>query len=761
MKNIDSFVDRKFGRAELDYLHPDLEPVLKETYGIIVYQEQVMQIAQILSGYSLGEADLLRRAMGKKKKEEMDQQRVRFLEGAKERGVPPVRAAFIFDLVNEFAGYGFNKSHAAAYAVIAYRTGWLKANHPVAFMAALMSLDRTNTDKLAVFFQEARRMGIEVRPPDVNRSEADFSVEGEAVRYGLGAVRNVGFSAMEHVRAVRAEGGPFRDLFDFAGRVDPRLVNKRAFENLARAGAFDSLEPDRAQALAAAETLLAYAQTAHADRESDQASLFGGPASGSAQALERPRLPPGEAWDPVRRLDEELSAVGFYLSGHPLDDLRDGLARRGVVLFADLPARVADGAKAARMAAIVRRRQEKVSRRSGEKFAFLTLSDPSGEFDVLVPPKILFSVRDLIEPGCAVISAMKIEENEEGLRLIMESAEAINTAAVEADGRGLRIHLDGPSALAGLPRAPGAFAGAARTARHGASHCAAGRRAPGRAAPARRTWRGPGGARRLQGPRRRGGGRADMTWRGRHLSPRPAPLRLQRGGRRGAVLSWYLSALMHSFAPPVRAALTRQERSPMPEDRPANTAPRRSGAPQDGAGRFGHAASARVLARLTGWGCGRSTRRRCAAFLKVHFQTVLAPVVTSLLFMIVFSLAIGAQRGEILGVAYASFLAPGLVMLGVLNNAFANSSSSLIGGEDDEQHHRFSHAAAVAGRAGRCFHRRRGDARRAGGRGHCGVHRAVCRHERGASLGGGVFRPVGGADDGRDRGDGGAVGGEV
>ncbi|MBI1265121.1 MAG: DNA polymerase III subunit alpha [Alphaproteobacteria bacterium] len=451
MKNIDSFVDRKFGRADPDYLHPDLEPVLKETYGIIVYQEQVMQIAQILSGYSLGEADLLRRAMGKKKKEEMDQQRARFLDGAKARGVSPVRAATIFDLVNEFAGYGFNKSHAAAYAVIAYRTGWLKANHPVAFMAALMSLDRTNTDKLAVFFQEARRMGIEVRPPDVNCSEADFSVEVEAVRYGLGAVRNVGFAAMEHVARVRAEGGPFRDVFDFAGRVDPRLVNKRAFENLARAGAFDSLLPDRAQALAAAETLLAYAQHAQAERESDQASLFGAPSTGSAHALERPRLPACEVWDPVRRLDEELSAVGFYLSGHPLDDLRDGLARRGVVLFADLPARVADGARAARMAAIVRRRQEKVSRRSGEKFAFLTLSDPSGEFEVLVPPKILFSVRDALEPGSAVISAIKIEDNEEGLRLIMESAEAINMAAVEADGRGLRIHLDGVAALAGLP----------------------------------------------------------------------------------------------------------------------------------------------------------------------------------------------------------------------------------------------------------------------------------------------------------------------
>ncbi|KAA5804914.1 DNA polymerase III subunit alpha [Alkalicaulis satelles] len=448
MKNIDTYVERKSGRAEPDYLHPDLEPVLKETYGVIIYQEQVMQIAQILSGYSLGEADLLRRAMGKKKKEEMDQQRVRFLDGAEQRGVPRARANFIFDLVNEFAGYGFNKSHAAAYAAIAYQTAWLKANHPVAFMAALMSLDRANTDKLAVFFQEARRMGITVLPPDVNASQADFSVEDGAVRYGLGAVRNVGFSAMEHVARVRGEGGPFRDLFDFAGRVDPRQVNKRAFENLARAGAFDALEPDRARALAAAETLLAFSQHALSERESAQVSLFGG--GGGGPGLQRPRLPEGEFWDPVRRLDEELSAVGFYLSGHPLDDLRDGLARRGVVLFADLPARAAEGARAARMAAIVRARQEKVSRRSGEKFAFLTLSDPSGEFEALVPPKILFAVRDRLEPGSAVMAVMKIEEQEEGLRLIMESAETINTAALEAEGRSLRIHLDGPGPLEGV-----------------------------------------------------------------------------------------------------------------------------------------------------------------------------------------------------------------------------------------------------------------------------------------------------------------------
>ncbi|XBQ15612.1 MAG: DNA polymerase III subunit alpha [Oceanicaulis sp.] len=448
MKNIDVYVDRKFGRAEPDYLHPDLEPVLKETFGVIIYQEQVMQIAQILAGYSLGEADLLRRAMGKKKPEEMAKQRVRFQEGAQAHGLTKQRADFIFDLVAEFAGYGFNKSHAAAYALIAYRTGWLKANHPVAFMAALMSLDMTNTDKLAVFFQETRRMGLEVLPPDVNASEADFSVEEGKVRYALGAIRNVGFSAMEHVVAVRREGGPFKDVYDFAERVDPRQVNKRAFENLARAGAFDSLDPDRAKMLAAAETLLALSQKAFAERESAQVSLFGG--AGGGEKLARPRLPDVEPWDPVRRLDEELAAVGFYLSGHPLDDLGAALARRGVVLYADLPAKAAEGARAARMAAMVRRKQEKVSRRSGEKFAFVTLSDPSGEFEALVPPKVLREIRDALEPGSAVILAAKIEDQDEGLRLIVDGAETLDPAAAEHAGAGVRIHLEGPGALAAL-----------------------------------------------------------------------------------------------------------------------------------------------------------------------------------------------------------------------------------------------------------------------------------------------------------------------
>jgi DNA polymerase-3 subunit alpha len=449
MKNIDVYVKRKFGHEEPDYLHSELEPILKETFGVIIYQEQVMQIAQILSGYSLGEADLLRRAMGKKKKEEMDKQRVRFLEGAARKDVSQEKASYIFDLVAEFAGYGFNKSHAAAYAVIAYQTGWLKANHPVAFLAALMSLDAANTDKLAVFFQEARRMGIEVLPPDVNASEADFSVEDGKLRYALGAIRNVGFSAMEHLVEVRRKGGPFKDLFDFAERVDPRQVNKRAIENLARAGAFDQLEPDRARTLAAAETLLAFSQSAQAERDSAQVSLFGG-GGGDAPGLARPRLPDVEPFDPVRRLDEELSAVGFYLSGHPLDDLQASLAKRDVALFADLPARVADGKRAARMAAVVRRRQEKVSQRSGEKFAFITLSDPSGEFEALVPPKVLKDVRDVLEPGASAMLTMKIEDNEEGMRLILDGADTIDIFSSEHAGDGLRIRLADSSVLESL-----------------------------------------------------------------------------------------------------------------------------------------------------------------------------------------------------------------------------------------------------------------------------------------------------------------------
>ena len=442
MEMIDTYIDRKFGRAEVDYLHPSLTEVLTETYGVIIYQEQVMKIAQILAGYSLGEADLLRRAMGKKKKEEMDFQRARFTKGASEKGVPEDQSGGIFDLVAKFAGYGFNKSHAAAYAMISFQTGWLKANHPVEFFAASMSLDISNTDKLAVFYQDARRFEVPIRSPDINASSADFDVafddEGQgAVLYALGAIRNVGLEAMRHVQAVREEGGPFNDIFDFLERVDPRSVNKRALENLARSGAFDSIHPNRRQLFEQADKLMAYCQSVAAERASSQVSLFGGDQAGAA----RPRLAAVEPWVGPEKLDEELSAVGFYLSGHPLEDMADVLRRRKRVTFVAEALGLAEaGHEAFNMAGVVRRRQERASARTGEKFAFVTFSDPTGEFECLFPPEQLRACREVLEPGAAVLVRVRAKAADGEVRFFGDSASPIDTA-VEQAAVGLRIHV--------------------------------------------------------------------------------------------------------------------------------------------------------------------------------------------------------------------------------------------------------------------------------------------------------------------------------
>jgi DNA polymerase-3 subunit alpha len=436
MDSIPAYVDCKMGRKELDVLHPLLAPVLTPTYGVIVYQEQVMQIAQILAGYSFGEADLLRRAMGKKKKEEMDKQRARFMQGAAERGVEKGLADLLFGLMEKFSGYGFNKSHAAPYALIAYQTAWLKANAPVEFFAGSMSLDMTNTDKLSVFYQDAKRSGVKIRRPDVNVSGADFEVEDGEVLYALGAIRNVGLQAMEHVVAVRREGGPFRDLFDFVERIDPKQVNKRTFETLARAGAFDSINPDRSQVFAAAEVLVAHGQALAADRAEGKRSLFGDDAASSP----RPRLPRAEPWPPIQRLDEELAAIGFYLSGHPLEDMVEALRRRRTDLYADAVVKAEAGAEALRMAGVVRRRQERAAQGSGEKFAFVTLSDPTGEYEVLFPPESWRRCRDTLEPGQAVAITVRARAKDGEVRFFGDSAEPV-AKAVENVVAGLRVHM--------------------------------------------------------------------------------------------------------------------------------------------------------------------------------------------------------------------------------------------------------------------------------------------------------------------------------
>jgi DNA polymerase-3 subunit alpha len=339
----------------------------------------------------------------------------------------------MFERMAKFAGYGFNKCHAAPYALISYQTAWLKANRPVEFFAASMSLDISNTDKLAVFYQDAKRQGVVIAPPDVNRSAADFDVEDGRVLYALGAIRNVGRAAMEHVVKVREEGGRFVDLFDFLGRVDPREVNKRALESLARAGAFDSIHPNRAQIVAAADQLIAYAQSLAADRASRQESLFG-----EASDAARPRLPRTEAWNPVLRLDEELAAVGFYLSGHPLEDVIGLLRRQRVKLYLDAVTEALAGGEAFRMAGVVRRRQE---RQGGSgKFAFVTLSDPTGEYDVMFMPEGLRAHRDLLEPGRQIVIKARAKANDGEVRFYGDDAKPLDRV-VEQAAAGLRVHV--------------------------------------------------------------------------------------------------------------------------------------------------------------------------------------------------------------------------------------------------------------------------------------------------------------------------------
>jgi DNA polymerase III subunit alpha len=425
MKNIDRFANVKHGREQPDYLHPTLKPMLEETYGVIVYQEQVMQIAQLLSGYSLGEADLLRRAMGKKQPAEMAKQKSRFIDGAKQRGVSEGLAAHIFDLVEEFAGYGFNKSHAAAYAVIAYQTAYLKAHYPVDFLAASMSLDISNSDKLASFAQDAKRIGVRILPPDLNHSEADFSVapveDGVAVRYALGAIRNVGVAAMESIAAERKARGRFKALYDFAERLDPRAVNRRQLENLAKAGAFDSMEPDRARALAACETLAAYAQRVAEEKASAQASLFG-----AEEPSARPAFPKAPAWSAQDRLDAERESVGFYLSGHPLSNFFQDAGER-YATFADILEEGETEPRAYPMAGVVRRIQYRPAM-SGGTLAYVALSDPTGDFEALVMPEYVAAARDTLEVGKAYVFRGRVRWRDGDLKLAGDTFEPVEAA---------------------------------------------------------------------------------------------------------------------------------------------------------------------------------------------------------------------------------------------------------------------------------------------------------------------------------------------
>jgi DNA polymerase-3 subunit alpha len=434
MANIPSYCARKHGREVADYIHPKLEPVLRETFGVIVYQEQVMQAAQLLAGYSLGEADLLRRAMGKKIRSEMQKQRNRFVSGCVERGIDQGQAEAIFELLERFADYGFNKSHAAAYALVAYQTAYMKANYPVEFLAASMTLDMGNTDKLSEFKAEAERLGVKVEPPSINFSGIVFEVQGNTIHYALAALKGVGRQAVEAV--VEARGNqPFRDLADFASRINPRSVNKRVLESLAAAGAFDALEGNRAQVFAGADVMLAVAQRQHEVQTSGALEFsFGG--SARSRAIQLPNM---EAWLPAERLQKEFEAIGFFLTGHPLDDYTAAIKQMQLQFWAEFSRSVRGGASTGRVAAIVLTRMEKRTRNGG-KMGIIGLSDPTGHYEVVVFSEGLQQFRDVLEPGTPVLLSLSAELQGDDVRARIQLVEPLDQAAARFSKR-LRIFL--------------------------------------------------------------------------------------------------------------------------------------------------------------------------------------------------------------------------------------------------------------------------------------------------------------------------------
>ncbi len=447
MDNIPTYAKRKDGTEDPDYMHPLLAPYLTETYGIMIYQEQVMQAAQALSGYSLGGADLLRRAMGKKIKAEMDAQREMFVTGAKEHNdVPEAKSSEIFDQIAKFAGYGFNKSHAAAYALIAYWTAWLKANHPLEFYAASMCLDLGNTDKLAVFKQDMDRNEFKLLTPDINASASDFKVEaGESVRYALGALKGVGAQAMANIVQERETKGRFADFNDFVTRLDPKNMNKRQYEAMVCSGVFDSLNPNRAQLSAAAEIVVRHAQNLEHERQSGQVSLFGG-ADEAGSGLGLPELPVTPNWDPLEKLSREFSAVGFYLSAHPLDNRVAQFSRLGIMTYAALQEKLNNlSAVRGQIAGVLLKKQEKVSQK-GSKYAFLQLSDPTGVFEVTLFSEILAQKRDLLEPGQILLLGIDAESREEQVRLTASNIQLMDQA-LEGKIREVSVHVSSPAAL--------------------------------------------------------------------------------------------------------------------------------------------------------------------------------------------------------------------------------------------------------------------------------------------------------------------------
>lgn len=415
MDNIPRYIACKHGTEQPDYLHPSLEGILKETHGIMIYQEQVMQIAQVLAGYTLGGADLLRRAMGKKIKSEMDDQRQSFIEGAVKNGVDAKQAEHIFEQVEKFAGYGFNKSHAAAYALIAYQTAYLKANYPVEFMAACLSHELSNTDKIAFFYQELQRLKIKLLPPDVNYSQIKFTTEiyedQKCIRYALAAIKGVGAQAMASLVQERETHGRFKDLVDCFTRLDANHITKKQLESLAASGAFDSLYPNRRDLFESSEDLSRYITLLHEERQSQQASLFGGP--DSKIATPPPPLKNLTDWSSAEKLQMEFEAIGFYLSTHPLTFYQADLDHLGVRLSLENLSGVV------KLPGCLIKLRKRISPK-GQPYAFLTFSHPAGSFEVTVFSDLFVRIQNRLEEGQLFILTADVQIDDEQRLLALD-----------------------------------------------------------------------------------------------------------------------------------------------------------------------------------------------------------------------------------------------------------------------------------------------------------------------------------------------------
>ncbi len=446
MDNIPSYIKRKHGEEEITYLHPKLEPILKETYGIMIYQEQVMNIARALGGYTMGGADKLRKVMGKKMRDEIPKQRKMFMEGAVKNGIEEAVAGAIFDQMEKFASYGFNKSHAAAYSLISYQTAYLKAHYPVEFMCAVMSLDITNVDKLLFYKEECKKMGFKVLPPDINKSDADFAVEDGNIRYALAAIKSVGAANMEAIEAERKARGNYKDISDFIHRIDAKQINRRQLEQLIKAGAFDSIDKNRGKLFANIDTVVQHISAATELKTSAQSSLFG-----TEELQSKVKLGEQADWPELERLKLEAEAIGFYLSAHPLDSYACGMERLGVKKCSEVfqGIRTGDNIRA-KLAGCVNSFQKRLSK-NGNKYAFLEISDGTSNFEGLLFSEGLVRYEETIRSGFPLLVSVTIDkQNDEGNpRVMINSVETLDKAIADV-ANGLEISVGDVGAVSKL-----------------------------------------------------------------------------------------------------------------------------------------------------------------------------------------------------------------------------------------------------------------------------------------------------------------------